>query len=433
MRYDRLIRVRSVLREDIHAGRSGRLQCPLCNDPLHFSATTDKRFFLAHPRRDPNDVSEPCPYRANGPSPQDILARKYHGLRESFAHKRLKGWIAHSASADPRFSGVVEEEVWKGSRGWRKPDVSAVLATDINLKLAFEAQLSTTFISVVVERRLFYREEGALLVWFLGYFDPQDRRMTIDDILFTNNSNVMVVNERTRALSLECKRFMMQVHWREPRISTDAVYWDWKSRIAAFDEMTIDLEGQRCFLVDCAALEVAIYKELEEGKRERELQRLVDDFVAILQSTIKFWGAKPDKDDGIDTNSPWFDWFAFEYNCSHLDLNLPTNPWDERLFLIIGKAIASARAGRPIGWSYAKLVQVGHYLFDNAPSALWHFGRALDAYHTRRLIEQEDHTGKWKERCEVIRERMKAREAEVMADHSWDGVFRVFFPDVFRR
>ena len=37
---------------------------------------------------------------------------------------------------------------------------------------------------------------GRCLIWVLPRFDPTYRRLTEDDILFTNNHNVLVVNEQ---------------------------------------------------------------------------------------------------------------------------------------------------------------------------------------------------------------------------------------------
>ena len=88
-----------------------------------------------------------------------------------------------SLSADPRFKEVVQEKTWKASEGLtglRRPDVSARTNTG---RLAFEVQLSTTFMDVVLSRKEFYRAEGAALVWVLPFFHPSYRRMTDDDIL----------------------------------------------------------------------------------------------------------------------------------------------------------------------------------------------------------------------------------------------------------
>ncbi|WP_447954223.1 DUF6035 family protein [Sphingopyxis chilensis] len=100
-----------------------------------------------------------------------IRARKYHGLRESEPHKQLKAMLLRCLDADPSFSDIATEQHWKSStreKAYRRPDVQA---EDSSGKIAFEVQLSTTFLRVVVGRRDFYREESALLIWLFRGFE----------------------------------------------------------------------------------------------------------------------------------------------------------------------------------------------------------------------------------------------------------------------
>ena len=64
-----------------------------------------------------------------------------------------------------------------------------------DFRIAFEVQLTTTFLDVVIGRKTFYRNQGALLVWVLAYFDPGYRQLTVDGVLFNNNANVFVIDE----------------------------------------------------------------------------------------------------------------------------------------------------------------------------------------------------------------------------------------------
>ncbi|MDH8399264.1 hypothetical protein QIG82_27740, partial [Klebsiella pneumoniae] len=71
--------------------------------------------------------------------------------------------IERSLSADVSFApeSIVQETRWRATsdpKTWRQPDVQAAREGQ---RFAFEVQLSTTFLGVVVERRIFYREEGA--------------------------------------------------------------------------------------------------------------------------------------------------------------------------------------------------------------------------------------------------------------------------------
>jgi len=78
---------------------------------------------------------------------------KYKGAQESEAHRRLKALIERSLLADPRFQDVLAEKVWRGQRdptSLRRPDIQARLD---DLRIVSEAQLTTTFLDVVIGRK----------------------------------------------------------------------------------------------------------------------------------------------------------------------------------------------------------------------------------------------------------------------------------------
>lgn len=70
---------------------------------------------------------------------------------------------------------------------------------------------------MVAARRVFYREEGALLVWVLRHFDPEYRRLMLTISCSQNNSNVLIVDEETTQLSEERGAFDVRCHFRRPR------------------------------------------------------------------------------------------------------------------------------------------------------------------------------------------------------------------------
>lgn len=177
-RYDTFVAKRNYLRECLKRNEP-RHACVLCWTPVYLVASPRKRFHFRHIREDGICTAK----TRSGLTENQIRARKYHGLRESEAHRRIKALIERSLRADPEFKAesIQIERRWNAredSKLWRQPDVQAQSAAG---RFAFEAQLSTTFLDVVVSRRLFYREEGAILVWVLGSFSHDYRRMTTDD------------------------------------------------------------------------------------------------------------------------------------------------------------------------------------------------------------------------------------------------------------
>jgi hypothetical protein len=208
-RYGDFIAKRVRIRESLKTQKP-LFACALCSVPVYAVASPDKHFFSRHSVEDGS-----CPAQTrHGLSQSDILAHKYHGLRESEAHKRIKRLIERSLAADP--SG--------DPKSWRQPDVQAARGDQ---RFAFEVQLSTTFLGVVVERRLFYRDEGAMLIWVLGGFEPDYRRLTVDDLLFSNNSNILVVDDETTKVSEDTRCFHVRCFYRSPVSTPERFYSGW--------------------------------------------------------------------------------------------------------------------------------------------------------------------------------------------------------------
>lgn len=263
-RYEHAILLRQALKALVKRGET-RLICATCNVPVYLACSTTKRFFFRHRHEDGS-----CPAVTRMElSEADIRAMKYRGAQESAAHKRIKALLLRSLSADPRFKDVASEKTWKASEGLsglRRPDVSARIDTD---RLAFEVQLSTTFMDVVLSRKEFYRAERATLVWVLPFFHPTDRRITDDDILFGNNSNVFVVDESTAVASEAAGTFIMKCWYRKPVIQSDEIIDEWVERMVRWDEITVDVARQTIIAFDYAQEVARLREELKSAQLER--------------------------------------------------------------------------------------------------------------------------------------------------------------------
>jgi len=155
----------------------------------------------------------------------------------------MKAIIAESIAVDPRFSFPMTEATWKGDLGeWRRPDVQTEFG---GLRLAFEIQLSTTFIRVIAERREFYRREGGLLIWLFKRFDESNSRLTQEDVFYNNNRNVFLASEETLAASKEAGKLCLECRWTEPLDDGGSTVLQWRRKIVTVDELTIDTERQR--------------------------------------------------------------------------------------------------------------------------------------------------------------------------------------------
>ena len=267
--YQRVLETRMELMQSMRAGRP-RLACPMCAVPVHLvSMAAERRFYFRHETEDGR-----CPAKTKGAlSGGEILALKYDGARESAAHKRMKELIAESLRSDPDFSDVEIEPVWKGreKNSRRRPDVRAVWKR--RLPVAFEVQLSTTFLRVIAERRAFYLREGGLLLWVFKDFDMGDARLTQDDIFYNNNRNAFVVSSATLRASRERGRLALDCVWSQPSVEEGQLGWRQFRRLATFDELMIDQARQRVFLFDADAARERLTKEHADAELRAAFRR----------------------------------------------------------------------------------------------------------------------------------------------------------------
>ncbi|RUX29322.1 hypothetical protein EOA23_13980, partial [Mesorhizobium sp. M2A.F.Ca.ET.042.01.1.1] len=257
-RYEELIAERVIVRERL--AKNPRFRCSLCSVPSYLVSNQHKRFFFRHMTEDGS-----CPAETRSPlSREEILARKYDGIGESEPHKRIKRLIVRSLEADPSYSRILAERQWRSSQdpqSRRQPDVQA---TGPSGRIAFEVQLSTTFLDVVAGRRSFYREEGALLVWVMGGFDPEYRRLTTDDLLFSNNSNILVIDEETASISELQRKFHVRCHFRRPVRDGAQLVDLWESSVVPFGSLACELDTQRCWHFDYEGQAATIREAIEQ-------------------------------------------------------------------------------------------------------------------------------------------------------------------------
>ena len=401
-RYERAILLRQNLKALVKRDEA-RLVCATCGVPVYLACSTTKRFFFRHRHEDGS-----CPAVTRTElSEADIRAMKYRGAQESGAHKRVKALLLRSLSADPRFKDVVQEKTWKASEGLiglRRPDVSARTDTD---RLAFEVQLSTTFMDVVLSRKEFYRAEGAALAWVLPSFHPSYRRMTDDDILFGNNSNVFVVDEKSAAASEVAGTFIMTCWYRKPLIKDDKIVDEWIEREVRWDEITVDVDRQTIIAFDYAQEAARLRDELRVARSER---------IAAAEAARK--QAQQDREDEIREQM-----LRFVLDASRDDEYLPRHKaWlllNDRLRSVgcgldgeypdllaatrIVHLIESARAGKPVGFGYKSFAELGHHLIHQHPELLLAFGHMLRKFGTKEALYRDDRTGKLKAKLEAVR------------------------------
>ncbi len=235
-----VIQDRNIMRSRYRAEPANPwLVCTLCGAAVQLVSHMDRRFYFRHM---PEEENRGCPVNTKGQfSADEINAMKYNGAKEGLAHQRLKEIVRDGIQADPRFDTPLVERVWRGMerKTWRKPDVQTTWG---DRKFAFEIQLSTTFLSVIVDRRDFYRAENEHLIWIFRSFDPHRTRRAEEDIFYNNNSNVFVVNQQTLQQSRQAQRLMLECWYAVSYRHDGHIEDEWYRKEVFIDDLTLDLQ-----------------------------------------------------------------------------------------------------------------------------------------------------------------------------------------------
>lgn len=400
--YEKALQLRMALRQGI-AENSPLYACPLCVVSVHLVSLTEKRrFYFRHETEDGR-----CPAKTKGNlSEKQILALKYDGARESKAHIRMKEIIAESLRHDPNFSDVAIEPIWKGMErnDRRRPDVRAIWN---GIPIAFEVQLSTTFLRVIAERRAFYLREGGLLLWVFKSFDMGNARLTQDDIFYNNNRNAFIANEETLIASKERAALMLECVWSEPSLDEGQMFWSQKKRLIRFDDLTVERERQRAYLFDA------------DGAKERC-------FTDPLRTDFNhFWMAYAAGK--VDDNG----WPKLRKRFEEHGLSLPDYPSEASGFRALLDTLYTAKEGRPVGWRYADIVKVAHHVEDCHKGFLWPFKLMLKAHGRGPQILAIDSTKKWRGKVKLYTAAWANPDDTIFKpDRRFDDLVAFLFPEI---
>lgn len=414
---DRLIQLRMAVKTSIQQDRAKYL-CSECFVPVHLcSLRVTRRFFFRHTIEDGR-----CSAITRGELPQaEIDARKYNGAKESFQHRQMKQWLVESLHASGRFTDIAQEQRWTGpvTGAWRKPDVSARYG---DLRIAFEVQLSTTYLDVIAERRSFYLKEGGLVFWVFARFDDEGRRLTLDDVFYNNNQNAFVVSEATRDASRSTGELILDCIWAEPDSGNAAPKL--RREPVSFDQLTLDPDKQQAFFFDYAgansqqiaakAAERASWPEkfecwwLEVANRHASLYDQEDEVRSFPQCVPRDWTG----------------------GCMMTLTPLRFYGQEMRLPVAMLDCFYSAKHARPIGLNRKHFIEVAHYLAESYPDYLLWFRRALKVYGRAPLLKEQDKTGNWAKRARAYLQNMSIDPEKYAADQKHQLLFEFLFPEL---
>ncbi len=354
-------------------------RCAACHRPVkprrHYKY--NRRYFKHH------EGDGKCPYKTSGPASQrQIDAMRYNGQKEGPDHIRLKGLLASSIESDITFDNIRIEERWWGvadEEKWKKPDVAADY---LGFPVAFEIQLSTTFLNVMADRRMFYQENGAILVWIFKDVHKEASRQFQDDIFYNNNSNIFVVDEETAMLSDENIELTLRCHYLKPVLQGCQIVEEWQEELVSFSKLTIDQENQRIYFFDFAEAEKKLKQDLQESADADLRERFLDYWSAL--------GLYASGTDGITGEWPT-KWNKMVADFKERGISLPADQphYDLARFSCLTFSTYHAKS---IGFAYKSenFLQVANYAFDNCKDLLWYFGDLLERTGNYRNINEQD-------------------------------------------
>jgi Family of unknown function (DUF6035) len=415
--YERLMRLRMAVKTALSEGQPMYL-CAECFTPVYICRRKEeKRFFFRHSKEDGR-----CSAVTRGElSHEEINARKYNGAKESQLHRQMKEWLVDSLRACGRFHEIHAERRWAGvmTGQWRQPDVEAKFH---DLRIAFEVQLSTTFLDVIAERRLFYLKEGGLLFWVFARFDADARRLTVDDVFYNNNQNAFVVSQATRDASVAAGDFLLDCIWSEPASGQTEPHL--RRGQASFQDLTLDLERQQAYFFDYAA---ARAQQERDGAAERANwpQEFENWFLQIAEQHSSLY----DQEDELakfPQNVPdhWGD--------GEMLTTTPLRHYGKEMRVPVAMldAFYSAKHGRPVGLNRKQFIEVAHYLAGSYQRYLLWFRRALQVYGRATLLKQQDKSGNWAKRVKAYMQNMKKNPEDYAPDQTHQSLFEFLFPEL---
>lgn len=409
--YAEVIQLRMALRGAI-ARNEPIYACPRCGVPVYLVSREDtRRFFFKHLHEDGS-----CPAVTRGDlSEKEINAQKYNAAKESPDHRRMKEIIEASIKCDARFAAPQVEKTWKGADGaWRRPDVQASFGEQ---RIAFEVQLSTTFIRVIAERREFYLREGGMLIWLFKNFTEHDTRLTQDDVFYNNNRNAFLASEETLAASRATGRLHLECCWTAPARIDNKVVLSQHRKIVAIDDLTLDVEQQRIFYFDFDR-EMAKASITPQQAQAEVLRR---DFEA-------FWLASPN----VRAPDVLASWNTFRRRFDEHGVRLPQYPGGDGTESLFNN-LYSAKHGKVVGRGYKKFIEVAHWVAGAHKPHLWAFRLLLVAHDRGAQVRAEDESGKWEAKKTSYLPKMKAGDEAYRPEPKLHPLVAFLFPEIADR
>lgn len=450
--------------EQVKIAGKPRFRCPLCLRPLGLRGGVSSNFsdeghrqiglHFAHPR----EPDHHCAYKTGGDfTPEQYAAMKYNGLKETRAHRLVKARLWSGLRMDHRTDGesLRVERRFKAQlpdMNWRQPDVQVLWRA---MSLVFEAQLATTFVTVIAQRRNFYRKNGAQLIWVFASPPTDELRFTTKDVVFNNNCNLFVISKQTAELSIEREQLVLQAWWPNAADRLDECRpFRWESDMVTLDQLTFNESQSTVYYVDHEAEVAALRDQREQEQRVDALRRRGDTRVPPGESGVLMLESEshPQPIEGLDINDAHAvrDWMLqsakgaivnglenllLQFQATGVITRLGTQAEMQRArhFGVAVRALMSLQEGRPIGTKLANLRAIDNWLWTDYRDHYSLFANAVATWHRGDLVNASDPKSNFRVHLDELRERRRNAEGlhpSYRQDTSLHPIFRVAFPEL---
>lgn len=313
---------RSELQKAIKGIREPLFVCYYCgqNIKINGGGQTMKVLHFAH-RKDSNF----CHLKTDtNYSLLEIKRLKYNGAKESPLHFETKNLIKQFIELNNDFSNIKVEKVVKSNTNyleWKKPDISASYK---KVEVVFEIQLSTTFLSVIVDREHFYKENQTYILWVFKNFEVEEfkQRFTEKDVFYSNNRNAFVLDNEAISLSKQNEDLFLLCYYQKPKIHNLKIDYDWCFEYINFNKLTFDEVNYKIFYFDVNKEEEALNNEILATQKEIKEKELTEQQKAKEDALKRF----KERDKYIE-----YDYEDYNYSNDEDEIRLPELTTSEKL------------------------------------------------------------------------------------------------------
>ena len=418
---------RSQIREQYKRNKTKpHFTCAWCQSPVtlarrtdHMQINTSATFFFRHIPELENNPNFKCPVKhIKQLSEQEKTALKYQIAKETQQHKLLKENIYKSLQVDESFSDIHIEQVRKSIdlKQWRRPDVSALYKKQL---VVFEGQLSTTFLNVIIDRKIFYQDNNTCLLWIFNHFErtEKSKKQSMQDIYYNNNANAFVVNDSTVAQSIKTKVFTLECHYLKPEIQNNQIINKWNTELVEFHSLIHNESTKQIYFFDYEAeyqklkqklgLPQSYLKELNNQKDKLKVKKYLESLEQVgletkassktkselLAEFTELWVKTHYLTDGQFN----IQWFSIRNELEQMGISTPKYILHAPYKTVVN-SILSAKFGYVVGNNINDVVSVAHNLMEHHPAYIKHFMLTLKVTGKPDLLNERDSSGKWKER-----------------------------------